>query len=348
MPHYLSSYIGAGTRDDLCRPLGSDQPGWSAIDLRADGGATPKGNGLNACLLYLPVADNQRGLYQLSDAKGETVPLAVRAGLAARLNATIEYSRLDDLIAALLLRPPGNAWKPIRSKPTEPLPIYLGGLLNPSPNIRALAAKTYLETWSSADNASLTSDLTWVEDVGTSWEIVGNRARLEGNAGFDAAYADHATDTDDQVVTATISTFTRDAAGQVNAAITGRRTDVDNTYQTIASVSPTWNTKALEKWVAGAGTTLETTSSLVASSDAISLTMNDSSISGAIGGTSLGPVTDTAITGVFKAGITGYSNNAANRLELDNWQVRDYLQSSYVNLERRIRGLNRGLVTGAY
>lgn len=38
MPLYLAPYIGLGTARDPCRPRGSDQPGWSSIDLRATGG----------------------------------------------------------------------------------------------------------------------------------------------------------------------------------------------------------------------------------------------------------------------------------------------------------------------
>lgn len=330
MPYYLSRYIGSGQVGDLCRPLGSDQPGWSAIDLRADGGATPDGNGLNACLLYLPVADADARLYPLCEAKGETVPLAVRAGLAARLNATIEYSRFDDLIAALLLRPPGNAWKPLRANPLSPLAIYLHGLLAPSPVTRMLAAQIFTETWSSGNSASLTSDLTWVEDNGTSWELSGNRARLEGNTGFNVAHAEHQTDTDDQVLAVTLSTFTRDASGQVNAALLGRYTDKDNLYQVIASHSPTWTTKALEKWVAGSGTTLATTSSTTSPGDVLTLTAVDSVIAGSIGATSLGPVTDTAIAGPKYGGISGYSTHANNRIELDDWSLEDHAQGGAI------------------
>ena len=53
MAFYLAPYIGAGTRDDPFRPRGSDQPGWSAIDLRPDPSRLD-GGGLSACLLFLP------------------------------------------------------------------------------------------------------------------------------------------------------------------------------------------------------------------------------------------------------------------------------------------------------
>lgn len=328
MPIYLSEFIGSGKTGDLFRPIGSDQPGSALIDLRHDGGATRDGGGLNRCLLYLPTHDPDARLYQLADQKGENVPLAVRAGLAARLNATIAYTRLDDVIADLLLRPPARAWKPLRDRADRQLAIYLGGLLSPSPALRALAAKIYSETWSTANNASLTSDLTWVEDFGTNWELSGNRARLEGNGGFNVVHADHQTDTDDQIVSATLATFTRDATGQVVCSLLGRFTDIDNLYQVQANISTTWTIKALEKFVAGAGTTLATISSTTNPGDGLRLTMVDSSIAGVIGGTLLGPVTDTAISGVRYAGLSGYGDHAANRIEVDNWSVRDYAQAA--------------------
>ena len=73
MPFYLAPYIGSGTQQDRCRPLGSEQPGWSAIDLRPDGGATPLGGGMNLCLLYLPLADPDSRLSQIADTASETL-----------------------------------------------------------------------------------------------------------------------------------------------------------------------------------------------------------------------------------------------------------------------------------
>lgn len=326
MPIYLSEYIGSGRAGDLFRPRGSEQPGWAAIDLRPDGGATLGGGGLNRCLLSLPAPDPDARLYQLATEKGENVPVLVRAGMAARLNATLNYTRLDDLIADLLLRPPARAWKPLRDRPTQQLAIYLGGLLSPSPALRALAAVIYDETWNAADSGSLTADLTWSEAIGTGWQIVSNQARMVGNAGYGMAIAQHDTDTDDQRVTASLVTFTRDAAGQVNAALAGRIADADTGtfYQIIASVSPSWSTKALEKYVSGAGTSLGSVSSASFSlPEAMRLTMDGSSIGGAIGSSTFGPVTDTAISGQTRGGIVGYTTHASNLIALDNFELRD-------------------------
>lgn len=331
MPIYLSRYIGSGTLTDPCRPVGSDQPGWSAIDLRADGGATRDGNGLNACVLSLPVADPDPRLFQLASGKGEDLPLRVRAGLAARLNATIAYTRLDDLIAELLLRPPGNAWKPLRDRADRQLAIYLGGLLSPSPALRSLAAKIYEETWSTADNASLTSDLTWTEFLGSNWAISGNRARLAGNVDANYARADHDTDTDDQIVSAALTTLTYGGANDYFHLFCRKDGTATETFYALSAscdLTPIreWN---INKVMASAYTTIATDTTDPASGDLMEISAVDSTIQGRVNmSLMLGPVTDTAITGATRAGIGAFIDGAGSVVELSNWRVMDAAQGT--------------------
>lgn len=338
MPIYLSTYIGSGTLTDPCRPVGSDQPGWSAIDLRADGGATRDGNGLNACLLSLPVADPDPRLYQLASAKGEDLPLLVRAGLALRLNATIAYTRLDDLIAELLLRPPVNAWKPLRDRADRQLAIYLDGLLSPGPALRALAAKIYSETWSTADNASLTSDLTWTEFVGTGLDLFSNRCRISGAGGSGQARAEHDLDTDDQRVSMQLDTFGY-VGGSLALGVIGRKDGSSTeTYYYYGCQDNSFGAyRRLEKFVAGAGTVLGTDETVAYSgSENLKLEVNDSTIRGLRNAAaSVGPVTDTAITGNVRAGVLGYSDNASNSATGDNWSAADLNAEPFVIVQFR-------------
>src|SRR3990167_10138859 len=117
MAYYIAPYIGAGTFLDPFRPRGSDQPGWSAIDLRADGGATLGGGGLNACLLHLPVADPDPQLRLVALDPADPIGVGVRQAIIARLGllASPASIRWDDLAAELLLGPPPGGRRDIRS-----------------------------------------------------------------------------------------------------------------------------------------------------------------------------------------------------------------------------------------
>ena len=110
MPYYLASWTGSGTRLDPWRPV-VDQPGSQVVDLRPDGGASPDGNGLNACLLYLPAPSADSRLTLLADANDDILPPAVQAKLRATLGAApFASSRLDAIVAELLISPPLNRW----------------------------------------------------------------------------------------------------------------------------------------------------------------------------------------------------------------------------------------------
>lgn len=340
MPIYLSEYIGSGTTLDRFRPRGSDQPGWSAIDLRADGGATLDGNGLKYCLLHLPVADSDPRLYKLADVKGENLTLTIRAGMAARLNATINYTRFDDVVADLLLRPPANAWKALKDQPTKPLAIHLGGLLSPSPALRSLAAQRYEETWSTGDSASLTSSLTWTEFTGTDFTLTSNRARVAGNVGSCEARADAAMDTDDMLVSMTITTFTRVSANIVLGVIGRKDTSTTRTFYLFSvqdNVGDSYH--ILAKWVSAAETQLATGSTPdYAANQQLAMSMDGSTILGKRNSAELlGPVTDTAITGNVYAGMRAYCDGASNVVEGDNWFAHDLESRALVTTMSALR-----------
>ena len=132
MPYYLAPYIGAGTEEDPFRPLGSDQPGWAAIDLRPDASTL---SGLNMCLLFLPNADPDAQLRQLSDAVEEVVTTGTRDAINTRLGSTITTGKLSDVIADLLINPPANRWKALQASRGK-FEIWLGGRIYEAPVIR--------------------------------------------------------------------------------------------------------------------------------------------------------------------------------------------------------------------
>lgn len=111
MPFYLAEYIGSGTRADPFRPVGSDQPGWAAIDLRPDPSVVD-GGGLNACLLRTPTAFNDPRARFLADDKLENLTNPQKNFLQNRLGIDLSSTNLlRDIIATLMVHPPNGAWK---------------------------------------------------------------------------------------------------------------------------------------------------------------------------------------------------------------------------------------------
>lgn len=130
MPYYLAPYKGSGTRADPFRPEGSDQPGWSAIDLRPDASVLT-----GRCLLYLPVADANPLLRKLSDNKDELIGVSNRNFLRTTLSSpSLEDDTLANTVAALLLRPPVGAWNRLQAT-GDHYEIHLGGPIWQSPII---------------------------------------------------------------------------------------------------------------------------------------------------------------------------------------------------------------------
>jgi hypothetical protein len=117
VPYYLSPYIGAGIRGNPFRPTGSDQAGWSAIDLRADKGVTLDGGGFKYALLWLPPGTTEdNALIKIGLDKLETVTTQIKNAILAKapgLNFTNDVT-LQDLFESMLVTPPAGWWNAIR------------------------------------------------------------------------------------------------------------------------------------------------------------------------------------------------------------------------------------------
>ena len=136
MPFYLSEYVGSGTKQDPFIPVGSDQPGWSAIDLRPDGG------GLNACLLHVPVAFNDPLARFLADDKLESLTNPQKNFLQNKLNVDLSSpTLLRDIVATIMTNPPTNGWKAITPGLLR-WEVHLGGLLWEAPRASGGAQMT--------------------------------------------------------------------------------------------------------------------------------------------------------------------------------------------------------------
>lgn len=130
MPFYLSEFIGSGTKQDPFVPAGSGQPGWQAIDLRPDGGATLGGGGLNACLLFVPVAVNDPKAIFLADTKDSPLTNPTRNFIQTKLGVDLTGvpNTFSATVGHIMRNPPPNKWNAVL--PTlERFEVWLGELV---------------------------------------------------------------------------------------------------------------------------------------------------------------------------------------------------------------------------
>lgn len=119
MPYYVTPFVDGGVSDGtpLSLAVGQDQPGSRIIDLRADGGASISGGGLNACLLYVPADFIDARVMKLADLPDEVIPVGRRNQLASRVGkSSIMATRWDQIVGELMLSPPIGGWRPLRAE----------------------------------------------------------------------------------------------------------------------------------------------------------------------------------------------------------------------------------------
>jgi len=332
VPYYLAPYIGKGTMLEPFQPLGSDQPGWAAIDLRPDGGATLGGNGLNLCFLYLPQPNTDTKLIKIGENKLDTIGSLLKQIIISKLNLIeLNYNQFNEIVASVMINPPINGWKALR--PTKNMyELYLGEKIWEMPVIKGGAS--FSENWNCADSASLTCNLTWTEILGTVWGIVTNRARASGITNA-VARADSDVSTDDHEVSATLVTKTYVTSGIIIALVLARKdSTTTRTYYTFdfRQYSTTNEFHRLTKIIAGNDTQLGTDAlDDYSANEIIKVKCDGSSIGGFINGVSkVGPITDTAIVGNFRGGIQYYGDtNAGHLVEFDDWNIADLVSSGF-------------------
>lgn len=142
MPFYLSEYTGKGTSRDPMRPIGSDQPDWSAIDIRPDTSRLD-GGGWGKCLLHVPEPFKHPKVLPLADDRLAVLSPRQRQWLTNRVRVDLDKPRLlRDVIATMLVNPHQKGWKPLR--PTRlRWEIWLGGLLWSVPRISGGASDNF-------------------------------------------------------------------------------------------------------------------------------------------------------------------------------------------------------------
>ena len=316
MPYYIAPYIGSGTDLDPFRPRGSDDPTWSAIDLRPDP-TRLDGGGLNACLLWVFTPSSDPALFRLADGEQEMLSPSRRNGLRTRLGlTTLAASRWDQIALELLMTPPANGWKALRpSRVQRRYELWLGPG-SPLVTQSVIAGGTTItEDWNCADADSPDCDLDWTE-VSGDWDIVSNAIQLVSGAGnlFLRAESDLASDDHyAQVVfvtgpgTTNYGPVCRFAAAATTAYLGIHRTAPWETFRVVTGSFTQIATGATP--ARADGQTLK----IQADGSSIQMFVNGSSV--------VGPSTDTNITGNTRCGLMGNTSSGAENF--DNFEAAD-------------------------
>jgi hypothetical protein len=336
MPYYLAPYVGSGKPAvDPFRPLGSEQPGWAAIDIRPDGGATKDGNGLNACLLYLPQHDPSRRLYRIAEDADEVMGQGLLHRLRHKLGIDPLAGRLRTFVADMMIDPPRNAWKAIRAHRGW-YEVYLGGLLCRWPVMAGMTTLT--ETWTHANTAfsdatSLDADLDWIKMVtDAGWQIQTNQGDFFGDTGSNYARVEQDLATVDMDVQLTLVAQNETATLAIGPAARFSSSVFETNYAFVALWVGSVGTHRLNKIIAGAPPTetdLGSDAQDGTDGETLKVRCSGTSISGYRNGSVLvGPVTDSEIDGVTvggkRAGMFGFTDGAGvSNAVVDDWSAAD-------------------------
>lgn len=208
-------------------------------------------------------------------------------------------------------------------------------------------ATTITDDFNTADSDTFGHNLSWTELSG-DWDIVSNQAQMVTNFGSvrfaradsDLSSADHY---------AQVAVISRANPGFLGPIC---RKDSTSTITCYAGGWPNQNTNPfrIRSYVNGTATDLGSGGTAAFSSgDVNKLSCNGSTITLYKNGVSLESVTDTSIASGLRCGLCALDNaGTAGVPALDNFEAGDLAAPGvvYPQLERGIRGLNRGLCLG--
>lgn len=319
MPHvYLAPYVGVGSDEDPYRPRGSEQSRWSAIDLRPNSTILA-----GRALVAVPVRDDTIGIY-LGDAPDE-VSAAIKTAVESRFGLTLTATRLRHIIPELLIahaREDSTRWRPLRAMRDGMFRVYLGGLWWEAKSLSG--GSTITESFNTTDSTTLGPDLTWTELSG-DWTVAGNQAVCVGS-GTSLARADSDLATADHYAQAVMTALTYSQTVGIGVICRKDSTTTVTHYLFWAAIDSSTNGHSGYKALSGTFTQLGSTDTTdFVANEVMRVEANGSTITFKINGvTSVGPVTDTAITGNLRTGIRGYFQVAlAGTITLDNFRAGD-------------------------
>jgi len=314
---YLAPYVGVGTEDDPFRPRGSEQEGWSAIDVRRDCTVVT-----GRALLSVPVRDDTIGTY-LGDAPDE-VSATIKSAIENRFGITLAATRLRQIIPELLIahaREDGTRWRPLRAMHDGMFRVYLGGLWWQAKSLSG--GSTITESFNTADSDTLGPDLSWTELVGDI-DIVSNAAKSITTGSECIARAD-----------SDLATSNVYSQASVNYSGTSNPTDAGIIVRKDSSATLTFylaasnyrgasNQLGLWKSIAGTYTNLSSASFTFTPPHTVRCEASGSSLTLLMdGAVKIGPVTNTAIAAGTRCGLRGYIATAGSYVTWDSFEAGD-------------------------
>ncbi len=345
MHYYLTPYIGSGKLGltkggkllaDPFRPLGSDQPGWSAIDLR------PAGQVLDGFALLAVPARNDHAGQEYLGADGESrasAQLTTRIG--NKLGITLDRFSIKDLLGELLIvhaKQDGTRWKPLTPEfvaPGSRTKVYrarLGDLEYVLPVLAGGATITDdFNRADSGDPGSSSEGWAWTELFtgvqGTVLEIVSNSMRGGAPAGFNThvARAEGALDSSDHSVQVEIDWVGANSLNTFASIGTRWATGSDPDHYIFGNNDYSGTTRwEMYKRVSGTHTLIGNTSShggLGGAGQTMKMISNGSSQEGLSNTVSKIAVTDTGVTSGVRTGL--WANTTGATIRFENWTASD-------------------------
>lgn len=332
MPYYIAPYIGAGTIVDPFRPRGSNDPTWSAIDLRPDPSRLD-GGGLNACLLWVFTPSSDPNLTLVATGEQETLTPNRRNLIRSRLGLTsLTATRWDQIVLEILMVPPANAWLALRpSRVRRRYEVYLGpgAPLAIQPVIAGGVSIT--EDFNCADSTTINCDLTWTELNG-NLELFSNTVRNVGTAGNHTirARAESALATDDHYAEITVTALELSGGNQRQFGVmTRRRSNPTHTAYWLTLVRERLGGVSGEaliiREVSGSQTLLADPNITITLPTVLRGESDGSTQRILVGGTEQASVTDTNIVNNLYCGLAGFLANANDSGDVagDDWSAAD-------------------------
>ena len=343
MPLYITTIVGDGTDANYFQPaVWNNISGEGWIDLRPDATVNP-GRGL----LYLPTPQVDPRLDKLAELPDEVLSAGIRTRLGNALGLTLGQTSFREIAAELLTlhaRTDGTRWRPLTATIQGVMELWLGGLGRFHAWRHGSVGASFTESWpTNGTTISSGQDQPWNEDS-IDVEVSGTQLRLATltTACFGRCITNLATDNHEHSASATIVL----AALQARAGLMVRKIDSTawTAYEILAGrTSPSSFTQRLRKVVNGAATNLSTNTTDAGASFSISCKANGSSISGVLGSTTHGPVTDTGITGNLQVGYTMWAQSTLGDSTLDTHTASDLV----IAAAGRSKGLRTLALTGA-